>query len=184
MINEGLDFSITDLWLYDEKNKLIEKRTRNYIKDFSPENLLKYHLMFHMTGTDVMMFKKKYLIDIGLFPPINIGDEFYLIQRAIEGRGTFGYLPRCEVRAYVHNSTEGLSSGDGKIKGENELYRYKKSYFDKLSNEEKRYVRMRHYAVIAYTSLRDRRYMSMIGNLCISFASSPASFLNLYINRK
>ncbi|WP_026672873.1 glycosyltransferase family 2 protein [Alkalihalobacterium bogoriense] len=184
MINEGLDFSITDLWLYDEKDKLIEKRIRGYIKDFSSESLIRYHLMFHMTGTDVMMFKKKYLIDIGLFSPINVGDEFYLMQKAIEGKGVFGYLPRCDVKAYVHSETDGLSSGDGKIKGENELYEYKKKYFDKLPQKDQRYVKMRHYAVIAYAEFRKKRYFSMIKNLCLSLMFSPIHFINLFINRK
>ncbi|MGM0753096.1 MAG: glycosyltransferase family 2 protein [Bacillota bacterium] len=184
MIKIGSDFSLTDLWLYDEKDKLIEKRVRDYIKDSSSESLIRYHLMFHMTGTDVMMFKKKYLIDIGLFSPINVGDEFYLMQKAIDGKGVFSYLPGCEVKAYVHSETDGLSSGDGKIKGENELYEYKKKYFDKLSQKEQRYVKMRHYAVIAYAEFRKKRYFSMIKNSCLSMISSPMNFINLFINRK
>jgi glycosyltransferase involved in cell wall biosynthesis len=184
MIREGSDFSLTDLWLYDEKDKLIEKRVRDYIKDFSSESLIRYHLMFHMTGTDVMMFKKKYLIDIGLFSPINVGDEFYLMQKAIDGKGVFSYLPGCEVKAYVHSDTDGLSSGDGKIKGENELYEYKKKYFDKLSQKDQRYIKMRHYAVIAYAEIRKKRYFSVIKNSCLSLMSSPINFINLFINRK
>ncbi|WP_134703814.1 glycosyltransferase family 2 protein [Ammoniphilus sp. YIM 78166] len=184
MTKEGSDFSLTDLWLYDEKDKLIEKRIRDYIKDFSSESLMRYHLMYHMTGTDVMMFKKKYLIDIGLFSSINVGDEFYLMQKAIAGKGIFSYLPGCEVKAYVHSETDGLSSGDGKIKGENELYEYKKKYFDKLTPKEQRYVKMRHYAVIAYAEFRKKKYFSMIKNSCLSLMSSPTKFINLFINRK
>lgn len=184
MIQEGSDFSLTDLWLYDEKDKLIEKRIRDYIKDFSSESLMRYHLMHHMTGTDVMMFKKKYMIDIGLFSPINVGDEFYLMQKAIDSKGIFSYLPGCEVKAYVHSATDGLSSGDGKIKGENELYEYKKKYFDKLTQKEQRYVKMRHYAVIAYAEFRKKRFISMIKNACLSLMFSPTKLINLFINRK
>ena len=68
------------------------------------------------------MFKKEYLTKIGGFPPINVGDEFYLMHRAINGGGAFGYLPGCQVKAYVQTGEGGLSSGDGKIKGENALY--------------------------------------------------------------
>ncbi|MEB9969984.1 glycosyltransferase family 2 protein [Bacillus cereus] len=184
MTKEGSDFSLTDLWLYDEKDKLVEKRIRDYIKDFSSESLMRYHLMYHMTGTDVMMFKKKYLIDIGLFSPINVGDEFYLMLKAIDGKGIFSYLPGCEVKAYVHSETDGLSSGDGKIKGENELYEYKKKYFNKLSQKERRYVKMRHYAVIAYAEFRKKRYFSMIKNSCLSLMFSPIKLIKLFINRK
>lgn len=183
MTKEGADFSLTDLWLYDEKGKLIEKRVRDYIKDSSSESLMKYHLMYHMTGTDVMMFKKKYLVDIGLFSPINVGDEFYLMQKAIDGKGIFSYLPGCEVKAYVHSETEGLSSGDGKIKGENQLYEYKKKYFDRLTQKEQNYIKMRHYAVLAFAEFRRKRYFYMIKNLCLSLIISPAKLISLFVNR-
>ncbi|WDN59827.1 glycosyltransferase family 2 protein [Streptococcus parasuis] len=184
MTKEGADFSLTDLWLYDEKGKLIEKRVRDYIKDSSSESLMKYHLMYHLTGTDVMMFKKKYLVDIGLFSPINVGDEFYLMQKAIDGKGIFSYLPGCEVKAYVHSETEGLSSGDGKIKGENQLYEYKKKYFDRLTQKEQNYIKMRHYAVLAFAEFRRKRYFYMIKNLCLSLIISPAKLISLFVNRK
>lgn len=184
MIEKSSDFSLTDLWLYDEKDKLIEKRLRDYIKDFSLDSLMRYHLMHHMTGTDVMMFKRKYLLDIGMFSPINVGDEFYLMQKAVEGKGVFSYLPGCEVKAYVHSETEGLSSGDGKIEGENELYKYKKKYFNFLTKEEQQYIKMRHYAVLAFAELRRRKYIRMFKNVCLSLACSPIKLVSLIINRK
>lgn len=183
MIKEGSDFSLTDLWLYDEKDKLIEKRRRDYIKDFSSDSLIRYHFMYHMTGTDVMMFKKKYLLDIGMFSPINVGDEFYLMQKAIDGKGIFSYLPGCEVKAYVHSETEGLSSGDGKIRGENELYEYKKKYFDVLTKEEQKYIKMRHYAVLAFAELRRGRKIKFLLNSFVSFVSSPIKCSNLLFSR-
>ena len=81
------------------------------------------------------MFRKEYLDKIGGFPPIDVGDEFYLMKEAITGGGQFSYLKRCEVKALVHTETEGLSSRESKIQGENALYEYKKSFFPK--NEEK-----------------------------------------------
>jgi len=184
MIEEGSDYSLTDLWLYDEKNKLIEKRIRDYIYDSSSDNLIKYHLMHHMTGTDVMMFKRKYLIDIGMFSPINVGDEFYLMQKAIDGKGIFSYLPGCEVKAYVHVETDGLSSGEGKIKGENDLYEYKKKYFNVLTKNELNYIKMRHYAVLAFAEFRRKKYFLMIKYLYLSMISSPKKLIKLIINRK
>lgn len=181
MTKEGSDFSLTDLWLYDENGKLIEKRLRDYIKDFSSDSLIRYHLMYHMTGTDVMMFKKKYLIDIGMFSPINVGDEFYLMQKAIDGKGIFSYLPGCEVKAYVHSETGGLSSGDGKIKGENELYDYKKKYFDMLTNKQVRYIKMRHYAVLAFAELRRKNRIKSLYFLIRSFFVSPLNLIDIFI---
>ncbi|CAH1057999.1 glycosyltransferase family 2 protein [Paenibacillus pseudetheri] len=184
MIQEGSDFSLTDLWLYDENGNLIEKRRRDYIKDLSSDSLIIYHLLYHMTGTDVMMFKKMYLLNIGMFSPINVGDEFYLMQKAIEGKGIFSYLPGCEVKAYVHSETDGLSSGDGKVLGENVLFEYKKKYFDILTKKEQRYIKMRHHAVLAFAEFRRGKYFSMTKNLCLSLIFSPTKLVNLFISRK
>lgn len=177
------DFSVTDLELLSENGKIIEKRTRNYIKDFSIKNLLKYHFMYHITGTDTMMFKRKYLIDIGKFEPIDVGDEFYLMQKAIESGGKFIYIPVCDIKAYVHTKTEGLSSGESKINGENMLYEYKKKYFNELDKKSIRYIKMRHYAVLGFAELRRKHYLGFIKNAIMSIISSPMQCTKLLINR-
>lgn len=173
------DYSITDLILYNEDDKKINRRIRSYIKETTVESLRLYHLKYHMTGTDTIMFKKEYLIQIGGFAPIDVGDEFYLMQRAIEKGGKFGYLPGCEIKAYVHTGDGGLSSGDGKIKGENALYEYKKTFFDQLEAGDIRYIKMRHYAVIAYAELRRKNYVKFISNALKSFFASPCNFFTI-----
>lgn len=173
------DYSITDLILYNEDDKKINRRIRSYIKETTVESLRLYHLKYHMTGTDTIMFKKEYLIQIGGFAPIDVGDEFYLMQRAIEEGGKFGYLPGCEIKAYVHTGDGGLSSGDGKIKGENALYEYKKTFFDQLEAGDIRYIKMRHYAVIAYAELRRKNYVKFISNAMKSFFASPCNFFTI-----
>lgn len=184
MLNSKSDYSLTDLYLYDEKGYLIEKRNRNYIKDLSKKSLIRYHLMYHMTGTDVMMFKKDYLLRIGGFSHINVGDEFYLMQKAIEADGKFGYLPVCDVKAYVHTHTDGLSSGETKVKGENELYNYKKNFFNTLSSGDKRFIIMRHYAVLAFAELRRKKYHRLMFYALRSICASPVNFIGLIINRR
>lgn len=173
------DYSITDLILYNEDDKKINRRIRSYIKETTVESLRLYHLKYHMTGTDTIMFKKEYLIQIGGFAPIDVGDEFYLMQRAIEGGGKFGYLPGCDIKAYVHTGDGGLSSGDGKIKGENALYEHKKTFFDQLEAGDIRYIKMRHYAVIAYAELRRKNYVKFISNAMKSFFASPCNFFTI-----
>ena len=178
------DYSITDLVLYNEDNKEIDKRIRSYIKDTSVYSLKMYHLKYHMTGTDTMMFKKEYLTQIGGFAPIDVGDEFYLMQRAIEGNGKFGYLSGCEIKAYVHTGEGGLSSGDGKITGENALYQYKQKFFNELSSGTVRYIKMRHYAVLAFAELRRRKYFSFAKNAVRSFCISPIGSIKLLGERQ
>ena len=184
MIDVDSDFSITDLELFSEKGIRIEKRTREYIKNYNKQHLLQYHLMYHMTGTDTMMFKTDYLMSIGGFPHINVGDEFYLMQRAIEKGGKFSYLPVCDVKAYVHTETEGLSSGESKIDGENALYEMKKKYFNELDQKAIRYIKMRHYAVLGFAELRRKHYLSFIKNSLMAMLSSPIDCTQLLINRK
>lgn len=178
------DYSITDLYLYDESDKLVEKRQRKYIKSTDSQSLLRYHLKYHLTGTDTMMFKKDYILQIGGFAPIDVGDEFYLMQRAIEGNGKFGYLPSCQLKAYVHTGDGGLSSGEGKIQGENSLYDYKKTFFERLDSKTKRYIRMRHYAVIAFAYLRMKKYGGFISNSIKSFFCAPFASIALFLGRK
>ena len=183
MIEKDSDYCITDLELYDENDRLIEKRNRNYVKRNNQDDLLRYHLMHHMTGTDTLMFKRDYLLSIGGFPRINVGDEFYLIQKAIEAGGIFSYLPVCDIKAYVHTETDGLSSGESKIKGENELYEFKKKYFDMLRFHDKQYIVMRHYAVLAFAEMRRKSFSNFMKYAIKSFLSSPISCARLFIEK-
>lgn len=40
------------------------------------------------------------------------------MEKAILGNGKFLYVNDCSVKTYIHRSTNGVSSGIGKIKGE------------------------------------------------------------------
>lgn len=184
MERNKLDYCVTDLDLYYENGKLAEHKTRSYIKRIDRKSLFEYHLMYHITGPDTMMFRKDYLGQIAGFAPIDVGDDFYLMQRAIENDGNFGYLPVCDVRALVHISSEGLSSGDGKIKGENQLYLHKKNYFKQLSRRNRRYITMRHYAVLAFAYMRSKKMFSFLKNAAISFFVAPIQCLHLILGRK
>ena len=181
MIRGEYDYSITDLYLYNEDDKLTDKRIRDYVKDTSMKSLMSYHLKYHLTGTDTMMFTKKYLLKIGCFAPIDVGDEFYLMQRAIEGNGKFGYLSGCDVKAYVHTGEGGLSSGEGKIKGENDLYEYKKTFSHSIDAKTRRYIRMRHYAVIAFAYFRIKKYGKFMVNSIKSFLNAPFACIRLLV---
>ena len=183
MITQNSDFCLTDLELLSENNKLIEKRSRYFIKSTQKEDLLRYHLMYHLTGTDTLMFKREYLLNIGMFTPIDVGDEFYLMHKAILGEGRFSYLPVCDVKAYVHSSEGGLSSGQSKIKGENDLYEFKKQYFNYLDKKSIKYINMRHYAVLAFAEIRRKNYFLFFNYAVKSFFHSPSSCLLLLINR-
>lgn len=179
MQENGCDYSITDLDLFNEKDQLIDRRVRSFIQETSQDALQRYHLLHHLTGTDTMMFRKSYLMQIGCFAPIDVGDEYYLMQRAIEGGGKFGYLPGCEIKAYIHTGDGGLSSGEGKIKGENALYEYKKQYFSCLPQKDRGYIAMRHHAVLAFAYIRMRKIPPTFKHAIIGFFASPITFIKL-----
>ena len=172
MLQSNADFSLTDIALYNENGGLVEYRDRSYINKTDIASLVRYHLQYHMTGTDAMMFRTSYLRSIGGFSPINVGDEFYLMMNAIERGGVFSYLPRCDIKAYVHNSS-GLSSGDSKIEGENLLYTFKKLYFCGLDSCTIRSVKMRHYAVVAYVFIKKKKYFEVACMAILSFICDP-----------
>lgn len=177
------DFSLTDLFLYNEDGRLIDRRIRNYIHRYDKDSLLKYHLMHHMTGTDTMMFKKEYLLHIGGFPKIDLGDEFYLMCRAIEGGGHFDYIPGCYVKAYVHTGETGLSSGQSKIDGENALYAYKKTVIQQWDKKTQRYIKMRHHAVLAFAYLRMGNKGKGLIEILKAVLCSPVNCIKLVISR-
>ena len=183
MIAQDADYSLTDLKLYSEDEKLIETRHHSYISDGRNDSLLQLHLMHHLTGTDTMMFKHEYLLQIGCFSPIDVGDEFYLMQKAIINGGKFLYLPICDVKAYVHTGEGGLSSGRGKILGENALFEHKKKYFPQLDKKTVRYIKMRHYSVLAYAYLRQKKLIRFAFNGVKSFLSSPIECVKLFVGR-
>lgn len=180
---QKLDYSITDLYLYSGNGKLVDRRIRSYIKSTEAQSLFEYHLKYHLTGTDAMMFRRDYVLSIGGFPPINVGDEFYLMQRAIEKDGRFGYLAGCDIKAYIHTGEGGLSSGRGKIDGENDLYDHKKKYFEQLEPQTVKYIKVRHQVVLAYAYLRMKSMRDCLKNAVLGFFISPRMFLGLLLNR-
>ena len=179
MLSTNADFGITDLDMFYDDESLCEKRTRDFVKSTEKEDLIKYHLMHHLAGTDTMIFKKDYLLKIGGFDPIDVGDEFYLMFKAIENGGKFTYLKGCFVKAYVHKGEGGLSSGDGKIDGENRLHEFKKKYFERLSKNEIKYIVTRHYSVIAFAELRRKRFPAFFQNAIKAFFTSPINCLKI-----
>ncbi len=184
MLDSGSDYSVTDLYLYSECGKLCDVRKRDYLPSNSPTDLMRYHLMHHITGTDVIMFRREYLIKTGGFGDRDSGDEFYLMCRAIDGGGIFSYLPGCWVKAVVHPGNAGnLSSGRTKLLGEKALYDFKKRYFENYDRNTVRYIKMRHYATLAFTYLRMRHPVGFVFNSLLALAMHPSGCLNLFLDR-
>ena len=137
-----------------------------------------------MTGTDTLMFKKDYLNKIGDFPLIDLGDEFYLMFNSIKGGGKLVYCNYYGVHAVIHEGEVGLSSGRNKIKCEEDLYEFKKRYFKDLDKETVKFIKTRHYAVLAFAELRCENISGMIKHMFTAFSISPKSCFHILKDRK
>lgn len=184
MIEFSADYSLSDLVLHYEDDSISEIRKRKYLNTKEAHNLLLCHLKYHMTGTDTMMFKTSYIRQIGGFDPIDIGDEFFLMMKAIKNEGNFVYVPFSDVIAYVHMGEGGLSSGQGKIDGENRLYKFKKQFFKDLKKSDIRYINMRHYAVLAFAYFRAKKLGRFFFYAMRCFLISPKGAIRLLLERK
>ena len=171
MLENDLDMSFTKLCIYNEKDKLIDVREHE-IESFDSLYLKKYHLTKQITGTPTFMMKKNVLIEIGGFEIVPMGQEYYLMQKILWGNYKIGYFPECYIKAY-RTAAEAISTGKNKISGEKSLYKFKKTFFNILSRREKRYVKCRHYAVMAVAYKRNKKYLSAVLMLFIATISAP-----------
>lgn len=173
MTINGLNCSFTDLSIYDENDRLIERRNRSDLKDFSFNSLIKYHLTKGITSTETFMMSKDLLNSIGGFDDKKMGQEFYLMYKVLHYDNLkIGYFPSDDIKAY-RTKQEAISNGPNKIPGEKELYKFRKSNFSYLNRAERRYVRCRHRAVLAFAYSRRKRYIASIWYLAFAFITDP-----------
>lgn len=184
MLKTDADYGITDIKLYNENEKLCDNRERSYIKSTEKEDLICYHLKYHLAGTGTLIFKKDYILKIGKFGSIDFGDEFFLMLKAIENGGKFTYLPGCYVKAYLHYGETGLSNGESKINGENVVFSFKEKYFNRLSEADVKYIKTRHFAVLAFAELRRKKFLNAFINAFKAFSVSPANCIRLLKEHK
>jgi glycosyltransferase involved in cell wall biosynthesis len=172
MLEKDLDMSFSDFKLVDDSGRVMDYREFSDIPAFDKESLFKYHMLRHMTGTTTFMYRAEALRQIGGFQKAATGQEFYLMQRTIECGHKIGYLPGDYITAHYHDEGR-ISSGPGKVKGENALYEFKKGYFDRLTGRERRFVRFRHWAVLTMVFLRDRQFGKMLFAAAMMCLTSP-----------
>ena len=171
------DLSFEDMKMYNEKGNVVDYRTHRDINALDNKELLKYHLKYHMTGTPTFMFRASALKKIGGFDDANMGQEFYLMFKAIKNNLDIRYIHICDVKIYKH-SGEGISQGKNKITGENNIYRFKKKHWNQLSFRDRVFIRFRHHMVMAVAYARNRNYFMVVLSLFVGFCMSPIDFIN------
>ena len=172
MLENDYDLTFTDVRIHDTEDRLIDYREHKYLKSFNQEELLKNHIMHHLTPTGTYMFKRESIIKIGGFDNVSVGQEFMLMLKAIESGIKIGYISVANVIQYVHKG-ERISTGKNKLDKEIELYNFKKRYFNKLTHKQKRYVKFRHHAVMAVAAKRSGNIIISAYNLLLALCVSP-----------
>ena len=176
MLDNNLDCSYQDVSWYDaDTGKLVEHRRLNHVKDFSKTGLLRAHVLTPISPTAIYMLKTSLFRRTKGFGEVLVGQDWFLMLRCIEAGAKIGYMPEVHVRQYLHKGTR-LSLGNNKLIGENKLYKVRRTYFPYLSPAERRYVKFRHYAVLAFASARRRQWVRAAKYAVESFAASPTAF--------
>lgn len=182
MLENHKEMSFTDIKIMNENNKLIGFKSHKYVKRFTSSDLLAYHLMYHLTPTNTYMYKKDTLLKVGGFEKVRIGQEFMLMLKTIESNVSIGYLPEANVIQYAHHENR-ISCGENKIKGEDELYKFKCSYFKDLSKKQRKYIQFRHYAVKARAYLEKKDYKMFMIFIFKALVCSPVSVTHEFLNQ-
>lgn len=139
MKENNLDASFTGNEVLDEtSNKIIK---RKLYKNFdSYDNILKFHVVEMIVGTQTFMYKKSVLEKIDGFLQVPAGQEFYLMYRTIINGFKVGYLDEILTTICIH-ADERITTSGKKIEAEKFLYNLKKKHFDILNFSEKRQVK-------------------------------------------
>lgn len=181
MVENDKEVSFTDAKLYNNEGVLIDYRKHSYITSLDNEDLLVQHILHRLTGTPTLMFEANALRRVGGFPEAKMGHEYQLMLKSIEMGLRIGYLPECHVRLYVHKSG-GISRGSNKVSGEHALYEQSKTYFDRLTPAQRRYVTFRYHTVLMITARRGGDYGTALLEFFKAVFASPSSAVFHVIN--
>jgi glycosyltransferase involved in cell wall biosynthesis len=181
MLKNAFDMSFTDVRIHNMDDKLMDYRSHPYITSTSNEELLKLHILHHLTPTATYMYKKTVLTTLGGFDDVKMGQEFMLMLKTIERGFKIGYIPNAYVIQYIHDG-ERISVGQNKISAEKELFNFKKQYFEFLSPSQRNYVNFRHHAVMMIVGLRSKQPMVAIRHLFEALFVSPIDCVRETIN--
>ena len=174
-IDNDLEMSFTDVYLHDGNGKLVEYRRHSYVTDWSNAELMRQHILHSLGPTSTFMVRRDALLAAGGFADVPMGQDFMLMWRMIEFGTRIGYFPVSYIVQYLHDG-ERISVGKNKFDGENRLYELKKTRMHLLTDEERRYVDFRHFAVLSVTARRSGMPLAFLRNGLRAVTISPKFF--------
>lgn len=177
MHETNCDMSFANMKMYSTSSgRVVDYRDYKDIWSFENSELLKYHLMKHLTGTPTYMFKREKLVAVGGFDDVPIMQEYFLMLKCIKKGLVIRYFDSCDLKVYKHPG-EGITTGKRKVDAEKRLYKIKQEYFSQLTAKQIRYIRFRHWAVMVVAYKRNKQYYMMPLAGIAAFFSSPKDFI-------
>jgi glycosyltransferase involved in cell wall biosynthesis len=175
MVENGWDVSVMDgaTYNYVTGEKVAERHQKLY-NGMTKNELIRSHLLYHISGTNTFMFKASFLKAIGGFMDVPSCQEYMLMQKALDNNPKFGYIPEIHIKNFMHPG-EQLSTGPKKLKGQMTLYESKKQHFDLLTASERRQVTCRHHGVLFFVYYKMHQYGKAFIEAVKCFCSSPTN---------
>ena len=120
------------------------------------------------------MFRTDFIRKIGGFDIVPSCQEYILMQKALDAKPRFGYLPVTLIKNFQHEGDQ-LSTGPKKLAGQKMLIKNKKKYFYLLSGKEKRQVLCRHHGVLFFVYYKMHKYLHAAWEAILCFCTSPSN---------
>ena len=177
------DLCVMDGETYNNDGMCLSHKRQPIENGMTQEEILKAHIIKHITGTNVFMYKRAALLRIGMFDQIPAGQEFMLMQKSIINNLEIG----CIHEVYVHFHMDGqerISTRLSKIEGLNLVYDEKKKYFNLLNKDERAYINSKHHGTLFYMYYINKKYANALIELLKAFSCSPQYTWETYQERK
>ena len=157
-----------------ETGEPVSERHQRLWDGMSNEELIRSHLMYHISGTNTFMFRTDFIRRIGGFDIVPSCQEYILMQKALDAKPRFGYLPVTLIKNFQHDGDQ-ISTGPKKLAGQKMLIKNKKKYFYLLNGKEKRQVLCRHHGVLFFVYYKMHKYFHAALEAFLCFFASPSN---------
>ena len=158
----------------------VAERHQQLRNGMTKNELIRSHLLYHISGTNTFMFKASFLKEIGGFVDVPSCQEYMLMQKALDNNPKFGYIPEIHIKNFMHPG-EQISTGPKKLKGQFALYESKKQHFDLLTASERRQVTCRHHGVLFFVYYKMHKRGKAFAEAMKCFFSSPTHAYKWFI---
>ena len=175
MVEKDWDVSVMDGATYNfVSGEKVAERHQKLRNGMTIDELIRSHMLYHISGTNTFMYKTSFLRSIGGFMDVPSCQEYMLMQKTLDANPKFGYIPEIHIKNFMHPG-EQLSTGPKKLKGQMTLYESKKQHFDLLTASERRQVKCRHHGVLFFVYHKMHQNGKALSEAMKCFFSSPVN---------